>query len=238
LALTIDKTTLNSGDSLVATVQLSSAVTGKALNGLNVWVRSSDNTVITDSSGTTNTDGKANIVLRANTVTTSRTITLIATMEGVTQSTSLQVTVGPQVQPKGPTLTVTLPLTSTASYKAGGGTGGILLSGTNIKFVDANLNPIIGQSVNLYVDSITGQEVGEYAYYNPTYGSQIIAPPGVLNMTTDTNGAATIPMGVVMFIPGVAGVENNMIVNWRATTFYLGQMITVTGQSAFKITAT
>jgi hypothetical protein len=44
-------------------------------------------------------------------------------------------------------------------------------------------------------------------------------------------------MGVVMFIPGATGTENNMIVNWRATTFYLGQMITVTGQSAFKITA-
>jgi hypothetical protein len=237
LSLVLDKTAMNSGDSIVATVQLTSAVAGKALNGLNVWVRSSDNTVITDSSGTTNTDGKANIVLRANTITSSRTVTLLATMEGITQSTSLQVIVSPQVLPKGPTLTVNLPLTSAASFKAGGGKGRIILSGTNIKLVDDSLNPISGQSVTLYVESITGQQIGEYAFY-AVPGGEIIAPPGVLNMTTDTNGSATIPMGVEMFIPGVAGAENNMIVNWRATTFYLGQMITVTGQAAFKITAT
>ena len=237
LTLVTDRNTLNSGDSIVGTVTLTAVVAGKPVNGLEVWIRSSDNTVIADTSGITNTTGKANIVLKAKSVTASRTITLIATMKGVTQSTSVQVTVTPHVLPTGPTLTVNLPESSAAAFKAGGYLGTLLLSGTNIQLVDANSNPIAGQVVSLFVDSITGQQIGERGYYEPTTGNQITAPPGVLTVTTDSNGSANIPIAVEMYVPGVAGTENNMVINWHAMTIYLGQTITVSGQSAIKFTA-
>lgn len=234
LTLTTDRESVASNDTFTATVVLipSPAKTTPSLNGIKVKVLSSDNSVIADADGTTDPTGTANIVLRTKATNVARTVTLIAAADGATQSSSVQILVSPDAK-----LTVTLPPTS--EYAVTGGTPGsivrIVMSGTNLLFVDNFDNPVPNQFVRLSVDSITNKATDDRVVFTPVQGAEITAPPGWLDVSTDTNGSAVIPMEVDATIPAFDS-QHVFTINWRAETTYHGLMYTVTGQSMITIT--
>lgn len=232
LTLAIDKTAVNCGDVVVATVTLKTTSTAP-VNGVKVRVMSADQMAIADATGSTNTSGVANIVLPAKWIASDKAVTLVAGADGVSQSTSQMVTVS------APKLVVNLPATNALSFKAiaGGGYGQVVMQGTSMSFKNGNGNPIAGQSINLYVDSITNKEDFTEVIFEPIQGSQIVAPPGFLTSVTEGNGTAQIPMKVTVRIPGVSGALSVMTVNWRAVTTYQGVTFTTTGSSQFTVTA-
>lgn len=230
LALVLDKSSVDCGDVVVATVTLKTT-SAAPVNGIKVRVMSTDQSAIGDATGSTNTSGIANIVLPARWLASDKTITLVAGADGVSQSTSQIVTVA------APKLTVNLPATTSNTFPAGGGYGNIVMQGTTMSFKNGSGNALAKQSINLYVDSITNKDDFTEVIFDPVQGSQIIAPPGFLTSVTDDTGTAKIPMRVTVRIPAVASALSVMTVNWRAVTTYQGVTFTVTGSSQFTVTA-
>ncbi|NVN97158.1 hypothetical protein HXX01_02915, partial [Candidatus Nomurabacteria bacterium] len=223
LALVIDRTTVNSGDQIVATVTLSSSIAGRALNGIGVRVMSSDQNAMSDKTGTTNTSGVATIVIPAKWLSADKDVTLVAGADGVSQSVSQKLTI---IAPK---LVVNVPATNANSFKAGGGFGQIIMGGTSLSFKNGTGNPIVGQSVDFDIVSITNKLDFEEVIFNPVQGSQIASPPGFLTTVTDSNGIAQIPFKLTVAIPSVAGALNVLTLNWRAVTQYQGVTFITTG---------
>lgn len=234
LTLDVDRTSVASNDSFVATVTLKplSQTTTTALNGVKVKVLSSDNSVIADANGTTGPTGTANIVLRTKTTNIARTVTLIAAADGATQSASVQITITPDG-----ILTVSLPEESTFAVKGGtpGGITRIVMGGSTLKFVNNFGNPVANQIVELYVDSITNKGTDDRVVFVLPGQGEITAPPGWLTAATDTAGTVFIPMEVDATIPGIDS-QHVFTINWRAVTTYNGLPYTVTGQSMVTIT--
>jgi len=234
LSLAVDRTSVASNDSFVATVTLTplSQTSTTALNGVKVKVLSSDNSVIADANGTTDPTGTANIVLRTKTTNIARSVTLVAAADGATQSSSVQITVTPDGA-----LTVSLPEESTYDVKGGvpGGITRIVMSGSNMKFVNNFGNPVLNQLIELHVKSITNKATDDRVVFVLPGQGEITAPPGWFSDSTDLNGTIFIPMEVDATIPA-AGSQHVFTINWEAVTTYNGLPYTVTGQSMITIT--
>lgn len=234
LTLAVDRESVASNDTLVATVTLKplSQTTTTAFNGVKVKVLSSDNSVIADADGTTDPTGTANIVLRTKTTNMARTVTLIAAADGATQSVSVRILITPDG-----TLTVSLPEASAYDLKSGtpGGITRIVMGGSTLKFVNNFGAPVANQFIELYVDSITNKATDDRVVFVMPGQGEITAPPGSLTASTDTTGTIYIPMEVDATIPGF-GSQHVFTINWRAVTTYHGLPYSVTGQSMITIT--
>jgi hypothetical protein len=222
--------TANSGDVIVGLVTVTSG-NSNPVNNITVRVMSSNNDIIADATGKTDINGKASIVLPVKYFSSDREVRLVAGADGLTQSN-----VPVSVTVTAPKLTATIPGAST--YAVTGGTPGsivrVVLQGTNIKFVNGT-SPISNHTVSLYIDSITNKAVDDRVIFSPVQGQEITSPPGILNMTTDSQGIANIPMAVEVVVPS-AGSQHVITLNWRAVSTYKDFVFTQSGQSMFTIT--
>lgn len=235
LALEVSSTTAASGTPITATVTLTSH-DGTPVNGLFVRVMSSDNNVIADASGHTDAAGKAVITLPVKTVAAAKTITLAAGADGITQSSAVSVTAN------GPGLNFSLaqPSLPDAAFTGGGsGIAEIQVSGATITFINGNGNPIVGQSVSLYIDSISNKTPDDQVVFNPVQGTSIIAPPGVFTGVTDNSGNIVVPMTIQTKLPPApsSGSSKNVItIHWHVETVYDGIVFKQTGSSGQTVT--
>jgi len=235
LSITIDNADVASGSPVVATVTLVS-LAGATVNGVKVKVTSNDPSVIATAEGYTNTSGIAIIPLPTQWVSSDKTVYLVANSDGVTPSTSLAVKV------KAPKLTFNLEspeLTEVAFINNTSGIGKILMSGLVMKFLDGNDNPITGQAISLYIDSITNKQPDDQVEYNPVQGSMIIAPPGVFTGTTDSSGNVSVPMTIQMYVPpppATGTTKHVIVINWRVVAVFGGKTFTLSGSSSQTVT--
>lgn len=236
LTLAVDKSKVNCGDVVVATVTLASSISTMPVNGVKVRVMSSDESAISSTVGTTNMSGVANIVLPVKWFASDKVVTLVAGADGVTQSTYQPVVAF------APKLLVSIPEKPNGTPFPAGALGKIITAGYTMSFkhntdISGTASPITGQSINLYIDSITNKDDFTEVIFNPVQGSQIIAPPGFLTSVTDSTGTAQIPMSIILTVPKKVGASNYVTLNYRAVTTYNGVTFTTTGSSQYTATA-
>ncbi len=248
LALVLDKTTVTGGETLIATVTLSSS-TGKPVRGIDVWVMSSDSTAIANGSAQVGENGVVKIPLTAGWTNANKTVTLVAGSDFSSPSTSVTVTV------TAPKLTINIPaeITPATWNNNFAFIGKTIVSNYNLKFVDGKGNPIPNQVISLYIDTITNKSFDDQIVYTPLQGDLIVAPPGVFTGSTDSSGTVIVPMYIQMFLnqPGPCSTDPTtgvfscsgttisvMAVKWRAVAQFAGQSYTTTGDSLVTFTNT
>jgi len=228
LTLALDKSTVESGGAVVATVTLT-ASTGQPVNNVSVRVMTSNSNVMNSATGTTNIDGKAYIHLSAKWLASDQQIYLVAGSDVTGNSSSAPLLV------TAPKLAATLPATS--SYAVTNGTAGavvrVVLQGTTLKFTNGASLPIVNQSVDFTITSITNQRTGDIVVFFPSSGT-IQSPTGILQTVTDNTGTANIPMAVDVVIPSI-GSQHVITINWQGTTEYAGNTYIITGSSQFTV---
>jgi hypothetical protein len=249
LVLTTDKATATGGDVIIATVQLTSSIAGKAVRGVKVRVMSTDPTAISEASGTVNENGQATIQLSTGWVNVDKSVNLVASSDVSSESTSVKITV------TAPKLTVTIPaaITPPTFNSNFASIGRTITSNYTLKFVDGNGNPIPNQVISLYIDSLTNKDFNDQIVYTPVQGSEIIAPPGVFTASTDSSGIALVPLYIQMALaqPGPCSTDATtgkfsctgtalsiMTANWRAVADFAGQRYSTTASSLITFTNT
>ncbi len=230
LALAIDKTSVESGGIVVATVTLT-ASTGQPVNDVPIRVMSTNSNVVASASGKTNMSGVAQVTLSAKWLAADQSVYLSAGSDVTANSPSVALTV---VAPK---LTATMP--GATSYAATGASPGsvvrVVQSGNTVKFLNGASNPIVNQPIDVTITSITNQRSGDAVIFYPSPGVTIVSPTGILSAVTDNTGTANVPMAVDVVVPAT-GSQHVITLNWQATTDYAGNTYTLTGSSQFTVT--
>lgn len=228
VTLAVDKTSVGTGSTFVATVTVSSPNIASSSNGLNVSILSDNTAVIPNASGTTNNVGIANIFLQPlNVITAPKTVNLVAVVGGV-RSLSIPVTVNT------PTLTLAPP--ADASFAATGSTNSTIrfvAQNLQVTFRDSLGNPVQNQNITLSVDTINNQRAGDQAVFFPSAGNQVTAPPGTISVLTDSSGAATIPASIDIITPSVVGSQHVITIIWKASADVTGSNNTPLSFTAF-----
>lgn len=224
LALSLDKSTVNCGDVVVATVTLTSTIAGRPVNDIKVWVKNVTDTNSIDeshNSGTTNSAGVATISLPANWIPADKGISLEAYADGATPSTSQQLTI---VAPK-------LVLAMSASATWAPPNPGVVIQGNKATFLSQGL-PVVGQPIILSVYLVDGWQTLFTVTLNGTKFSDSATPPETVTLNTDSSGTVNIPTIIEGTVP------SNYDVYWRAVTTFHGVQYVASGSTLVTISAT
>ena len=112
-----------------------------------------------------------------------------------------------------------------------------VVAGANVVIKDAAGNPIQNQAVTISVQTIVNQVTGDDVVFFPDATNQIIAPPGILVVTTDSTGTALIPLAVDIVVPAPATGSQHVIgVFWNVSASTPGGILTGTASTLFTVT--
>jgi hypothetical protein len=228
LALTTDVVALAAGNTLSATVQLTS-LSGAPVNGVRVTVDSIyQGVVLASYAANTNTTGRAVLNVPMTMVNSSRTISLVARSSGITPSNTVNVSV------LAPALTATFPATSNMPAPAvAGNIVGLVLGGVTATFKSGSGEPVVGQVIRFTLVSQTDL-TGEI-WINGT----LLNPGDFIDLLPATDNTGTTALNVSVFLASspAAGGVNTVSFNYTVSTTYNSIAFTKQGDTMFTVTS-
>ncbi|MDR3579679.1 MAG: hypothetical protein P4L44_06940 [Oryzomonas sp.] len=229
LSLAVTSANVAAGQQTVATATYATTVTTTP-NNLKISFISSDPTIISNTEAYTNGVGVAQAPLQTHNVSsTTKTVTVYA-MVGDLVSTEIKIVVTPAMLTLVPPGTGTFTVTSDSVTKTcAAGSVRIVNSGATVKFVDPTGNPVKGQTVQVFVDSMTNGVTGfdDVVFFPGAVGQITVDPPPPAGtpvvLTTDVNGLAYIPVAIDVGVPAASGDSHVITVQWMATASATGE---------------
>ena len=233
LTLQVGNQVADAGKPLTVTAQFALEGRTTGLNGLKITIYSPDYPeMINRTTLTTDLSGYATGVVTTNNITTNQVqLTLLAKIGDVISS-PVSVTLNPA------TLTFTPPGdgTFTVAAASAGGVLRVVNGGSQVTIRDgASGSPFQNQEVTISVQTIVNQRNGDQVVFFPVPGTEVIAPPGVIILTTDSNGTVILPIAVDMVSasPGASHVIN---VIWKITAETDGGTLVGYGSTLYTVT--
>jgi hypothetical protein len=204
----------------------------KDLHGLTITFSSDNPDIVPAVTATTDINGKAVATMTAkNVITTPTSVGIIAKL-GSLSTTPVLMTVNP------PTMILTPPTdgTFTVAKAPAGSVVRVVISGANVVVKNAAGNPIQNQPVTISVQTIVNKSDGDQVVFFPDSATQIIAPPGSITLTTDTNGKVIIPLAVDLVAPAPAvGSQHVINVVWSVSTVTPGGTLVGTASTLYTL---
>jgi len=205
----------------------------KDLHGITVTFSSDRPDIVAPVTGVTDPNGLTVVNMVAkNVVTTPTTVNITATVANIV-SAPAPLLVNP------PTLVLSPPASATFNLTGApeGAVARFVVAGANVVIKDAAGNPIQNQAVTISVQTIVNQVTGDDVVFFPDATNQIIAPPGILVVTTDSTGTALIPLAVDIVVPAPATGSQHVIgVFWNVSASTPGGILTGTASTLFTVT--
>lgn len=226
LSIGLSSATMNAGSALTATATFTHPYVQK-LGGVPI-VFSTDHPEIFDSvTINTTADGLAVApLLSKNAITSPTTVSITATTGDLKATTTVLV--------KPATLSLIAP--ANASFSVQNAPAGAVMrwvvSGASVLVSDSNGNPIPNQSIKVSVQTIVNKNPGDKVVFFPSPGVEVIAPPGTINLMTDSTGKAIIPVAIDVQLSSPGG-QHVITVVWSVTTSVNGNNLVGYGSSMF-----